>query len=350
MIKWLLSLLAGLLVLVLIGLLMLMSIVSVPAGAAWLTEKTLRASLDPRIEVRGSTEVDLWPMLMVHAQSLVIPARADSQPGVGCAVPAVGKHHSVLDAGSATLVLDWQQLFARHIYIPVVQIDDLTVSEDLINSAGTWLADSEHIEPKGSLVSDWPSWARADWRFQIDDLSVSDLVVSGCTVSEGLPSLAGVRRLSLGFDLFRQGDSAATSSGSLAGSASFVVDDLRAHSTSFKAPVSRWLQDNGYLAGQWLQVDSMRGRWTLDSGRADLDTFQVVAEGPNLEFVSGELDLIERALLFRFQMQAHRPEGAIRIPGLEIRLRQPSLGILIHGDWSAPKVELGGQPNRSEGS
>jgi len=61
-----------------------------------------------------------------------------------------------------------------------------------------------------------------------------------------------------------------------------------------------------------------------------------------VEFVSGELDLTQQTLLFRFVVQAHRPDGAIRIPGVEIRLRQPSLDVLIDGDWSDPRVEFGG--------
>ena len=348
--KWLLSFIAGLIALVLIALVLLVGVVSVPAGAGWVTERALRWTIDSRIEVRGHTEIDLWPILIVRTQGLVIPATPGRSAGSGCGATTAVQLYPLADVKSATLLLDWQQLFARHIYVPAVQIDDLVASADLASSLGIWISDSEDEGQTDSLLSGLPSRLSAGWRLQVESFNVTDLTVMGCLMPGGMQRLASARRSSLAFDVLRQSDSSVGISGSVTGSSSFVVDDLAVQSAYLSDSVSRWLGDNGYLSGQWLRVDSARGRWRLDPGRARLESFQIVVNGPNVEFVSGELDLLEQTLLFRFTVQAHRPEGAIRIPGVEIKLRQPSLDVLIDGKWSAPRVELGGQPKGPEGS
>lgn len=348
--KWLLSLIAGLIALVLIALVLLVGVVSVPAGAGWVTERALRWTIDSRIEVRGHTEIDLWPMLIVRTQGLMIPATPDASSGSGCGATPAAQPYPLADAKSATLLMDWQQLFARHIYVPVVQIDDLVASADLASSLGIWISESEQEGQTDSLFSGLPSWMSAGWRFQVESFNVTDLTVMGCVMPGGMQRVASARRSSLTFDVLRQRDSGVRVPGSFTGSSSFVVDDLAVQGAYLGDSVSRWLADNGYLSGQWLRVDSARGRWRLDPGLARLESFQIVAKGPNVEFVSGELDLIERTLLFRLTVQAHRPEGAIRIPGVEIRLRQPSLDVLVDGKWSAPRVEFGGQSKVPEKS
>ena len=343
--RWLFSILAGLVVLCLITLVMFIGIVNVPAGAAWITEKAFRGLIDPRIEIRGQVEIDLWPMLIVRAENIVIPAGRDDQQEPGCATSPTLQRLSVADAGSVALVLDWQQLSAKHIYVPVFHIDNLTTSAGLADSLDIWRAGSESQEHADAFASGFPDWFSDGWRVQIQEFSVTSLIVTGCSAPDGEPRLASARRLGLGLDLLHQSDAGNTSSGSLSGSATFMVDDLTVHDTYFRASVSRWLEDNGYLSQHWLRVDSARGLWTLEPGRVRLDSFQLVADGPNVEFLSGELDLTRQTLLFRFVVQAHRPDGAIRIPGVEIRLRQPSLEVLIDGDWSDPRVEFGGAPH-----
>ena len=345
MTKWLLSLLGGVILLALGACLLVLVTIKTSTGAGWMLERALRATVDPDIEVRGSVDVDLLPMMTVRASGLVAPANLGRVPQACLADTGVKEDPVHIGAQRVEWVLDWQSLFTGKILFPVVQLDDLRIMQGLPRGDQA-TGDQEGLlkSLQGWLASRDTGWMSQHAGLQVDELTINGLTWQQCDASRGLEMLVQARKAAGAFNLKARSDADDEASLGLTyatGQIRFESDDLSVGESFLNAGLLRWLRDSNYLDGDVLQVETVRGQWELESGVATLTSFLLVGAGPNVELVSGEVDLNNQTVSFLFDVDTQRSGQGLTVPGVNIILRRSKLPVSVTGDWHHPAVVVG---------
>lgn len=342
MTKWLLGLIGGLIALVLVTGVLLLAILKTSVGAGWTIERAIHMATGSEIEIRGDVDVDFLPMLTVRVSNLTVPADLSGVPQACLADMDVTQDPARLQAEKIEWVMDWQALLDGRLLLPTVQFHGLRVIDGLPEN-GQATDDQTAV---GNMTT-WLSARKPDWipsktGIQIDDLVMTGLVWQRCSDLEGIQTLVESRRVGVSVGLQTQsGDNDGPLLENASGKVQFVSDDLLIGTPVLGAGLTRWLTDSGYLDGDAFRVETLRGEWGLEAGLAKLTSFLLVGAGPNVELVSGEIDLASKTVSFLFDVDTQRSGTALTVPGVNIILRRSRLPVSITGDWEMPAVVVG---------
>lgn len=344
MTKWLLGLLGGVILLVLVACLLVFAIIKTSTGAGWMLERALRATVDPDIKVRGQVDVDLFPMMTVLASDLVAPARLARVPQACLADTGVTEDPVHIAVEKLEWVLDWQVGFAGKILIPALQLHGLRIMQDLPRSEPATGDQGVREYLQGWLSGRDAGWIQSKVEIQVDELAVNGLTWQKCDAARGLEMLVQARKVAGAFRLAENPHADDAQNLALAnakGQIRFESDDLSLGEPFLNPGLSRWLRDNDYLGGDVLRIDTVRSQWELESGVAKLTSFLLVGAGPNVDLVSGEVDLNNQTVSFLFDVDTQRSGRALSVPGVNIILRRSKLPVSVTGDWRNPAVVVG---------
>lgn len=337
---------AGLVALVFLALLLLVATVlgtiSTASGASWVLGQFLRATVDSRIEVRGPTKVDVWPLLAVRSTDIVLPADLPGQDVSACVSRGSSDAPDWVVLRSLELIADWRDLVSGHVHVPYVLLDGLTLRSGIVARLGADDPDSPGDRSGVDLMSDVIGrWLPGGWRMQLDELVAQTVAIVGCPSDSEATVDASVRRVTLQLDVTRNSDRNISLPESLTGSLTFAVDDLVVSADWFDPQIGRWLDMNGYVAQNRLRAETVRATWRLAAGQASMESLLLVGPGPGIEFVSGSFDLLRARMALSLMLQSPGGVPSLNIPGAQIKLRQTRLPVLIEGDWSSPRIVLG---------
>lgn len=340
MTKWLLGVLGAGVALVLVTLALLLVAINMSWTASWFVERVVRATIDPRLEIRGAVDLDVFPVFAVRAHDLLLPARLDGIPEQCLAKMGLGDPAHWRMA-RIEAVLDWQTLLTGQLEAPAIHVDGLVVTQGLPAVE----SDSQAQVSSDNWFSRHIGGGSGSWnRLRIGDLLLSGARLEACDQSEGFLTIAHLRRASLSADLRSATDDQQASAviAGLSGQIAFVLDDLLINPQQLGSDWARWFRDTNYLDAEGLiKVDTTRARWSVDAGVAKLESFLLLGAGANVELVSGEIDFARKTVDFRFEVETQRAGSALVVPGVNIILRQTKLPVSIQGPWSRPSLIVG---------
>jgi|GEM_PF-2875709 len=332
--KWLWRLMAAVLVGMVVLLLVIWGALSSSVGVRWISEQTLRALIDPKLTIRGDASLQLMPVLAFHATDVQVQEDLDSVPE-SCLAGKVDREPSSLAVSNLHIMADWRGILSKKLDISGVELSNVILTRGLRPKHGPW-------QSAGMLGQ----MENRDWKLKLNELVVKNLEVHDCVAGQANRQVLGVRQVrAKSMPIDPATDPANTGSGHALESdrVELVVDDIDATEHLFPATTSQILQKLGYMRDGVLKVETLRSQWLVSGGMADLESMKVISQGPVIEQVSGKIDFSQDSIDIQFVMQDLGSGRVLKIPGVDVILRNSTIPVRLIGRWDAPQWIVGAE-------